>query len=147
MSIQTATTATVTATNGYIWKNQPFNAGVQDVRATATKTLISNGDSNYYPAIQIDISTQAIQYWVYNLGDEAIRDADLATLNSASSGAGGNIFDQFGSLGNYFQSQSFRGGTILNSSIHIASFQFAIPIYMGGTYTEFSMNSVYVPPI
>ncbi len=78
MAQATAATNTVTATNGYIWKNKPFNRGVQDVRATATTTLISNGDNNKYPAIQIDISTQAIQYWVYDLGDEATRDADLA---------------------------------------------------------------------
>ncbi len=57
----------------------------------------------------------------------------------ASSGAGGNIFDQFGSLGNYFQTQSFKGSTILTSSIHNPAFQYAIPIYMGGTYTELSI--------
>lgn len=57
----------------------------------------------------------------------------------SAGGDGGNIFDNFGSLGNYYQSQSFRGSTILPSSIHIATFQFAIPIYLGGSYNEFSM--------
>lgn len=58
---------------------------------------------------------------------------------SAGAGGGGNIFDNFGSLGNYFQSQSFIGGTILNSSIHLSAFQYAIPIYLSGSYVEFSM--------
>ncbi len=58
---------------------------------------------------------------------------------SAGGGGGGNIFDNFGSLGNYFQSQSFKGSTILPSSIHIATFQYAIPIYLSGSYNEFSM--------
>lgn len=73
-----ASTASVTATDGFVRVNRPFNRGIQDVRATEDTILISTGDMNKYPAIRIDISTSAIQFWVYNLGDEAVRDADLA---------------------------------------------------------------------
>lgn len=80
MAQSTATTSTVTATTGEVWTNQPFNKGAQDVRATAQSKQMFNCDLNQYPVIQIDISTGAIQYWVYDLGDEATRDADLATF-------------------------------------------------------------------
>lgn len=78
MAQSTSSTASVTATNGFVRENKPFNKGVQDVRATPDAISISNGDLNKYPAIKIDISTQAIQYWVYDLGDTVTRDADLA---------------------------------------------------------------------
>ncbi len=78
MAQSTSSTPSVTATDGFVRINRPFNRGVQDVRATPDTILISTGDLNKYPAINISISTGTSQFWVYDLGDTATRDADLA---------------------------------------------------------------------
>lgn len=78
MAQQTSTTASITATDGTVVTNQPINVD-NVVRATAQEQYAtSSGDLNKYPVIQIDINTGAIQYWFYDLNDEATRDADLA---------------------------------------------------------------------
>jgi hypothetical protein len=81
MAQSTATTATVTSTNGITRDNDPVLAN-NVVRAVEASVHIGvdSSDRNLYPAISLEIVTGAIQYWIYDLGDTTTRDADLATF-------------------------------------------------------------------
>lgn len=75
-----ATTPSVTGTDGTVVTNKPVVID-NTLRAEPTEvTLEDSKDCNKYPAISIQTVTSAVQYWVYNLGDTATRDADLATF-------------------------------------------------------------------
>lgn len=72
-----SSTSEVTSTDGIVHTNDPINVD-NTLRATSTSTTIGSCDLNEYPAIQIDTVTSSLQYWIYAIGDEATRDADLA---------------------------------------------------------------------
>lgn len=80
MAQSTSSNSSITTTGGKTVTNLPVNAD-NVVRATADTALSGdNCDSNKYPVVKLELVTGATQYWFYDLGDEATRDADLATF-------------------------------------------------------------------
>lgn len=81
MAQSTSTTPSINSTNGITRENEPVNKD-NTVRATADVKLIGvdSRDKNQYPVVNIVINTGTSQFWFYALGDEATRDADLATF-------------------------------------------------------------------
>lgn len=81
MAQDTSTTTSVNSVNGITRLNLPVNAD-NIIRSTASTEHIGvdSNDRNRYPVIVHQLVTQANQLWFYGLGDEATRDADLATF-------------------------------------------------------------------
>jgi hypothetical protein len=70
----------IITTSGKVVKNDPVLPN--NVVRTTTGTALSGDhcDSNRYPVLILEIVTGATQYWFYNIGEEALRDSDLATF-------------------------------------------------------------------
>jgi hypothetical protein len=52
-----------------------------------------------------------------------------------------NIFDYFGETGEYAQTQTLNL-VLANSTVHLTANQYAIPIFLNGTYNEFSLHKL-----
>jgi hypothetical protein len=133
----TSSTSFISSTNGLTRANQPVNPDTV-VRSVADTQYIGidSKDRNLYPVIRFDLVTKATQFWFYDIGDEATRDADLVIAGSATSG-GGNIFTEYGSTGEYTQSQTLNVSLVASTAL-LAGYSFFIPVYLSGNYTEFS---------
>jgi hypothetical protein len=101
MAQLTATTLTVTATNGIIWENLPLNPEKVISAYKIDEFRINSGDTTNYPAIAFVVDygfkkndnrppvEDNSQYWVYAAGDTATRDSDFAVVNAAIAAGGG----------------------------------------------------------